>query len=116
MVVASGNPPVGSPVGLMRVQGLDPVPMLVDMVSTSLVVPGGGRSKANRLDLVPMLVNMVSTSPVVSVGGRSMVNRLDVVLPSVDVVSTSPVSCQVVLRDRVQPPERREERFHCPPR
>ena len=116
MVVASGNPPLGSPVGLMRVQGLDPVPMLVDMVLTSPVVSVGGRSMANRLDPVPMLVDTVSTSPVVSAGGRSMVNRLDVVLPSVVVASTSPVSCQVVLRDRVQPPGRREERFRCPPR
>ena len=66
VVVASGNPPLGSPVGLMRIQGLDPVLMLVDTVSTS---------------------------PVMFVGGRSMVNRLDVVLPSVGVVSTSPVSC-----------------------
>ena len=85
----SGNPPLGSPVGLMRVQDLDPVPMLVDTVLTSPVVSVGGRSMANRLDPVPMLV---------------------------DTVSTSPVSCQVVLRDRVQPPGRREERFRCPPR
>ena len=79
MVVASGNPPLVSPVGLMRVQGLDPVPMSVDKVSTSPVVSVGGRSMANRLDPVPMLVDTVSTSPVVSAGGRSMMNRLDVV-------------------------------------
>ena len=100
----------------MRIQGLDPVPMLVDTVSTSPVVSAGGRPMVNRLDPVPMLVDTVSTSPVMSAGGRSMVNRLDAVIPSVGVVSTSPVSCQVVSSDRVQPPGRREERFRCPPR
>ena len=57
----------------MRIQGLDPVPMLVDTVSTSPVVSAGGRSMVNRLDPVLMLVDTVSTSPVVSAGGRSMV-------------------------------------------
>ena len=96
MVVASGYPPLGSPlssqvsaVELMGFQG-----------------PG----------LVLLLVDTVSTSPVVFVGGRSMGNRLGLVLPSVDVVSTSPVSSQVVSRDPVQPPGRREGRCRCFPR
>ena len=95
VVVASGYPPLGSPlssqvsaVELMGFQG-----------------PG----------LVLLLVDTVSTSPVVFVGGRSMGNRLDLVLPSVDVALTSPVSFRVVSRNLVKPPGRREGRFRCHP-
>ena len=87
--------------------------------SLSVVVvsdyPPPGSPLLSRVLADELMVGTVSTSPVLLVGGLSTVNHPGLVLLSVDVVSTSPVSFQVVSRDPVQPPGRREGRSRCFP-